>query len=484
MNIHPGASVALRRLGWNELDIARAMAAGELASPQRYHNVTLYNLRITGTGVSYRPQHDEFVYRRPENYLSEEFLARCNGLPVIMVHPEKSLLNSDEFADRIVGTMFLPYVKDDEVWGIAKLYDDDTIALLSDEQMSTSPAVLLGKSDKLQMQDGTKLLVEGNATLLDHLAIVRNGVWDKGGEASGIETDIRKDAAMAENEMEKKEREEKERADAARADAARADAEKRMDEKFDLLLKGIDACTKAVDACNSRMDAMERDDKARKDAEEEERKKADAGRRKDGEDGEDPEASKAAELAADKARKDAEERAEEERKKADAARADSVELRKQLSDQAEQIKALAARIPKSASDADYGNMVALQVRADDVYAKFGERAPPPMSSEDPAAYERRLVGGLQKHSDRWKDLDISKITEKAAFDQIRDQIYVDAAERAKRPNDIAGGKIISRTRQTNTGHTITEFFGTDAHFVRQFSRPARRVASFTLPTSK
>jgi len=105
---------------------------------------------------------------------------------------------------------------------------------------------------------------------------------------------------MAETEAEKKVSEEK-----ARADAARADAEKRMDEKFDLLLKGVDSLRSDLCEANKRMDSFD-EERKRKDAAEEERKKADKARRDaGGDDGitEDPEEAKARELAADKARR-------------------------------------------------------------------------------------------------------------------------------------------------------------------------------------
>ena len=174
----------------DELGVARAVAAGDLVSPQRYHNLSLFNMRITGTGVAYRRALNEFVYRRPEHYLNDEFLARCNGLPVIMMHPEKAILDSKEFSDRVVGTMLLPYIKGDEVWGVAKIYDAEAIALLLTEKMSTSPSVLLRTTEdtaKMTLEDGSQLLIEGKPTLLDHLAICEVGVWDKGEEAYGIE---------------------------------------------------------------------------------------------------------------------------------------------------------------------------------------------------------------------------------------------------------------------------------------------------------
>ena len=39
------------------------------------------------------------------------------------------------------------------------------------------------------MDDGSNLLVEGSPSFVDHLAICEKGVWDKGGDASGIRID-------------------------------------------------------------------------------------------------------------------------------------------------------------------------------------------------------------------------------------------------------------------------------------------------------
>ena len=190
--LHPGCMVALNRSGMDELGVAQAMAAGDLASPQRYDNMTLFAMRITGTGVSYRAKFNEYVYRRPENYLTPEFVQRCNGLPVIWEHPEKAMLNSDEFGSRVVGTMLWPYIDGDEVWGIAKVFDADAIKAMSDKQLSTSPAVVFRDQSvncKMELEDGSTLLIEGKPSLLDHLAICEVGVWDKGGPPEGIRTD-------------------------------------------------------------------------------------------------------------------------------------------------------------------------------------------------------------------------------------------------------------------------------------------------------
>lgn len=189
--IHPGVVVALNRFTMDELAVAKAIRDGELTSPQYYNdNLMLIAIRITGTGLSYRDTIKEYVWRDSSIYMNPEFLERCNGLEVIFHHPKKTLLNTDEFRDRIVGTIFVPYMREDvqEVWGIAKIRDMEAAHVLETEEMSTSPAVLcLG--DKIEDGDGRKLLFEDKPSLLDHVAILLGpGVWDKGGPLSGVDS--------------------------------------------------------------------------------------------------------------------------------------------------------------------------------------------------------------------------------------------------------------------------------------------------------
>jgi hypothetical protein len=189
MDIHPGALAALRVLTGDELDVAELMRDGDLTSPQIVGNMTMFKIRITGVGYSYRPKLDEYVYRRPENYLTDRFLIRCSGLPVIYEHPEEAVLNSSEFSERIVGTVFLPFIAADEVWAIAKIWDKDAALEMSEIQLSTSPSVVFrdpGVNLRVDLEDGTHLLVEGPPSLLDHVAICRNGVWDKSEVPTGV----------------------------------------------------------------------------------------------------------------------------------------------------------------------------------------------------------------------------------------------------------------------------------------------------------
>ena len=182
-----------------EMDIAKAMRDGLMDSPQRIGpQAWLRDLRITGTGVSFRPAHDEYVFRPPEYYLCDSFLERCNGLPVIFNHPDKGLLNTEEYRNRSIGSIILPYIptaedenhSQTEVWGIARIYDADAEELMATSHVSTSPAVQFGDggTKSVRTDDGSRLLIEGNPRLLDHLAVtyLSDGVWDKGGTAKGV----------------------------------------------------------------------------------------------------------------------------------------------------------------------------------------------------------------------------------------------------------------------------------------------------------
>jgi 8-oxo-dGTP pyrophosphatase MutT (NUDIX family) len=193
LGLHDGVMIALRKLkGMTEYELAVAIRDSELTSPQFVENLCLVDMRISGTGFSYRPKLKEWVYRRDTIYLTDEFMQRCNGIPIIMEHPDTQILNSEEFAKRIVGTMFLPYIKMDEVWGVARIYDSEAIKMIVNDQLSTSPSVVFRDTSvnyTIELEDGDKLLVEGKPSFVDHLAICEKGVWDKGGDPSGIRVD-------------------------------------------------------------------------------------------------------------------------------------------------------------------------------------------------------------------------------------------------------------------------------------------------------
>lgn len=463
--LHPGVHVALARLTMDELGIARAMAAGELTSPQRYENIWLFDIRITGTETAYRPaieksrgnpgREAEYAYRPPEHYLNEEFLARCNGLPVIAYHPKKSILSADSFRKQIEGTVLLPYIKGAEVWGIAKIYDEETATWMVEEQLSTSPAVVFRNPDvnsKITLESGDTLLIEGKPSLLDHIAICEHGVWDKGGEPTGVRADSIDNTPTHQqgtNPM------------------AEEDKDTKTDSTDDKVLKAIDALCGRIDRMDARMDSLEKSATkadADDDADDGEEKKADAD---DGdEDDTDPK-----EVVADKKKKAKADDTGEDDKDEDA-KADSVP-RSEFDALRSQLAALDARV-KPMSDEDRDALNAAQARADSVYSLFGKRAPRALDGEAALTYRRRLLREMQAHSPEWAKEDLSHIATDSMMGIAERQIFEAAVKAAHNPVDLPHGELREIATTDATGRAIKSFVGKPSAWMSQFQPPNRR----------
>lgn len=462
--LHPGCRIALERLTMDELGIARAIAAGRLTSPQKYENLWLFALRITGTGMAYRTAIKEFVWRDPSLYMNDDFLARCNGLPVIWQHPKKKpMMDSKEFADRVIGAIMLPYLKPDlehpEVWGIAKILDEDAAREMGHEkkQLSTSPCVVFrgqGTNSKFRTEDGKLLLIEGTPQLLDHLAVCQQGVWDKGEEPSGVQNDHH----QPEEELIMADEEKKEVKD----DAANG-------EKLDKILSGLDAASAKMDACmadnaeikqrmdsmGSRMDSIENLKKGDEKADADKKEEGDLEKKED----------KPKDVVADK--KDA----DKEEEKADGfdAKKDSAEIRGMISDMDKRMKPRTDEERKLFADA--------QAFADDAYSMFGDSAPRPMDGETLPDYRRRLLSKMQLHSVAFKDSKLEAIADSTAFDAIEKSIYADAQKAAMSPESIPMDQLRSFTRKDVTGRQITTFGGQPRAWMSNFGGNRRRLQS-------
>ncbi|MEI1397552.1 NUDIX domain-containing protein [Klebsiella pneumoniae] len=450
--MHPAVAQTIELLTGNELDIAKRMAAGELLSPQRYENVWLFDLRITGTGTSYRTEHDEFVYRPPENFLTEEFRQRCNGLPVIFEHPKRTILNSDEYRDRSIGTIFLPYLTETEVRGVAKVFDDDAARLMPTSHASTSPAVIFrdaGSAEAVEV-DGKSVLIEGKPSYLDHLAICEEGVWDKGGEPSGVNTGDPEMDGMEEQIP-------------AWADALI----KRMDA---IENKGGDEMPAKPLEADSAAGAAEREGAAELSHEHaaaralEEAEHAGAAEQRDerrADSAETPEAK--------------EKREKEEKERADsAARADSQRrLESENADLRAQIQRMDSRLttlttPLSTADRDA--LASAQMRADSVMQMFGQSASAPLHGESPIDYRRRLASKLAPHSAEMKGVKLDAI-DGAAFNLVEDRIYADAQVAARNPASAPAGRLIPIVSRDEAGRQITRFTGDIASWMQHFTAP-------------
>lgn len=490
IRLHPGAKISLARLGMNELGVARAIASGELSSPQRYENMWLYAMRISGTGVSYRTRVGEFVHRDTENYLTKDFLDRCGGLPVIFKHPKTNMLDSKEYGERSVGAIMFAYIFLDEVWGIARIYDDEVVGLMQRKQMSTSPAVVFRKpvNIKVQLEDGSPLLVEGDPSLLDHLAICERGVWDKGGEPTGVLAHAIGDSVMPD---------EKEKVDTA----AKGDTDMAMVDKvlkhFD---EAVDKIKSHCDSIGSRMDSFdkfkkdwdekEKADAAKADAAKSDAAKADAakadGTKKDGEDDKDKEKSK--EVVADKKKGDEDKDEKGDAAKKDAAKADATKADAKADDSGKLTADLIRRLTqvenltRDMTDDDFKARAATQEKLDAVFNAFGDAAPRPLTGELPKSYRLRALGKIKQHSPQWKEIDLGELPD-GVLTIAEEKIMADAQAAAMSPVDVADGTLREvTTRDRTTGRVVTNFYGKNT-FIKEMSRPPRFVRTFNLPGS-
>ena len=551
MNLHPGLVDVLEATGSDELGLAKAMARGVLTSPQRYGAMWLFDVRVTGTGASYRAaakgadgkvlREEEFVWRDKAIYLNDRFLERCSGLPVIWEHPEgKPQLDSEEFADRVVGTVFVPYVRGDEVWAVVRIYDASAAEMMTERRFSTSPAVIFSPTKSgnrtVRLEDGKAMLIEGQPVLLDHLALCEVGVWDKGGPAQGVRNDdlMMENGRMADSEekagagkdtgiaavmdaiksmhgrldaMEEQERrrdserEERNRFDAARKDrfGARKDGEKydgyraRHDADEGAMAaeleKGGCAADRArEDAARARRDAEEEhrrsDESFEKWAQEEQRETSHGGEKKEDairkDEGGDSKSGEAEEKEADKKGKAAEEKmlAEGDSRK-DSRRGPTIEdLQRQIAELTAKLSPVLDVQTVSERDA----IAAAQSRADSVFSMFGDRAPLPAAGERPIAYRKRLLRNLQRHSDRFKNSRFDAL-DAATLAPVEDQVYADAVAASSRPDAARRMTLVPHHATDIAGRRITTFTGDPMAWMQfftpqpQIGRIVRRDAS-------
>jgi hypothetical protein len=444
-----------------ELDAARMVRDGLLDPGYQFHNMWLWPLRISGVGVAWRSKDKSFCFRPPEHYLNDEFLARCNGLPVIFDHPEGATLNSEEYHDRSVGSIMLPYIKKDEhgeePWGICRLYDEATNIILSTKPMSTSPCVDFARNENksIILDSGKKCLVEGNPPLLDSLAICERGVWDKLGDPAGV--------GNGDESVTPEEEAAKVAADKAKADAEGVEKGKEatgseegmagLHTKMNAIMDCLGATTAKMDSMSARMDAFE--------------KKPDSNENH-GEDG------KFSETAAQKLEREEKEKA----KKPDASPVDAKEntaeeLRKleaKANEHAKQAKADAEAMEKRLADAEKKlkepdeketeAMSDRQSKADSIYIQLGKRAAPPMRGETSTAYRLRIARDLQPHSATWKDSNLAALAaaDANAFANAERHIYADAEAFARTP-ETKPGVLRMRQERSDTGHMINTFDG-------------------------
>lgn len=473
--LHPGLDTAFKiATAKTETDVAKLMMEGLIPSPQMYANIMLLAIRITGTGLAYRGSIGENVWRDPSLYLNNDFLQRCNGLMVIMDHPDTQVLTSKEFKNRAVGSVMLPYIKGDEVWGIAKIYDQDAVNEICEGEISTSPSVVFDNTagnTTLTTENGDPLLIEGVPFLLDHIAIVTKargskGVWDKGGDPAGVLLTNPEVSDMTEKMIEPKADAQGEKLDAILAAlgnlAARVDSMEK-DLPAEPLVTAADKKAKKDDDSKHRKDDDEEEEEAKKDDDSE---------------------AKAKKFMMRKAKKDAEGSDPKEHNEGEIKPDDEGEMHepghmsfKKDDDEEAMCDDEEEAAKKDEEEAMYADA---QAKADSVYAAFGKSASRPLAGESLLKYRTRMARGLQAYSDAYKEVNLASIKDAKLLAIAEKQIYSDALIAAKSPTMYAADQLIEIHEKDRAGRTITKFKGSMEAWLGDFKVPSLRAKSFNL----
>jgi hypothetical protein len=125
-----------------------------------------------------------------------------------------------------------------------------------------------------------------------------------------------------------------------------------------------------------------------------------------------------------------------------------------------------------------------QAKADSVYSAFGKSASRPLQGESLINYRKRMLRGLQAHSDEMKNININKIADEAMLDIVEKRIYADAISASRHIGAIGKGQLIAMHKKDQAGRTITTYRGDMEAWLGEFKVPASRVVKFNVENFK
>lgn len=145
-------------------------------------------VRITGSGYNIRKNRDDEIIladRNQAEFFSPAFIEHCKSLPIIVNHPDdKDMLHSENLQDNaIIGNTIDAFIKGDELWGIARIYDKTLLSKIAQGLIkSTSPGVRIVYANDSDPIVNTEIPYD-----INHLAFCEKGHWDKDGQSIGFD---------------------------------------------------------------------------------------------------------------------------------------------------------------------------------------------------------------------------------------------------------------------------------------------------------
>lgn len=139
-------------------------------------------MRLTGLGLAERIIDNKAMIfnRTKENFATDDFMKIYASVPICIQHPTNE---NGEFeplgfkhASSIIGNAIHSFLRDDEIWIIARIHDLEAVNLLLSEDISTSPYFI---SKEVQHEIEDDVIYNEIPLICNHLAIVDKGFWDK-----------------------------------------------------------------------------------------------------------------------------------------------------------------------------------------------------------------------------------------------------------------------------------------------------------------
>lgn len=139
-------------------------------------------MRLTGLGLTERIINDKAMIfnRTKENFASDEFMKTYANILICMQHPlnEKGEFEPLNFkhAKDIIGNAIHSFLRENEIWIIARIYNPQAVELILNNNYSTSPYFI---SKEVQHEIENDVIYNEIPLICNHLAIVEKGFWDK-----------------------------------------------------------------------------------------------------------------------------------------------------------------------------------------------------------------------------------------------------------------------------------------------------------------
>ena len=139
-------------------------------------------MRLTGLGLAERIIDNKAMIfnRTKENFATDDFMKIYASVPICIQHPTNENGEFEplgfKYASSIIGNAIHSFLRDDEIWVIARLHNLEAVEIILNNDISTSPYFI---SKEVQHEIENDVIYDEIPLICNHLAIVDKGFWDK-----------------------------------------------------------------------------------------------------------------------------------------------------------------------------------------------------------------------------------------------------------------------------------------------------------------